>query len=196
MNEARRIPGDWYDGVIPEGVRIDPTAHVDSSYAFHRYRSELVGGVEIARGASVYTGSLFDTGPRGRIRVGEYAMLNGTHLCCDSEITIGPFCLISWQVLLIDSLRAATDIEARRRQLADAAKHHRWTGEGDAKPISVGANVWIGFESCILPGVSIGEGSVIAARSVVFEDVPRYCVFGGNPALLIRHLPKEEGDAV
>lgn len=47
--------------------------------------------------------------------------------------------------------------------------------------IMVGNDVWIGRESVILPGVHIGDGAIIAARSVVAKDVPAYTVAGGNP---------------
>lgn len=50
----------------------------------------------------------------------------------------------------------------------------------------VGNDVWIGRESLIMPGVKIGDGAIIAARSVVVSDVDPYSVVGGNPATLIR----------
>jgi len=50
----------------------------------------------------------------------------------------------------------------------------------------VGNDVWIGYESLIMPGVHIGDGAIIAARSVVVSDVEPYTVVGGNPAKPIR----------
>jgi virginiamycin A acetyltransferase len=50
----------------------------------------------------------------------------------------------------------------------------------------VGNDVWIGYEAVIMPGVKIGNGAVIAAKSVVTKDVPPYTVVGGNPARLIK----------
>jgi virginiamycin A acetyltransferase len=50
----------------------------------------------------------------------------------------------------------------------------------------IGNDVWIGYESLIMPGVKIGDGAIIAAKSVVVKDVPAYTIFGGNPACLIR----------
>lgn len=50
----------------------------------------------------------------------------------------------------------------------------------------VGNDVWIGAGVSIMPGVTIGSGSVIAARSVVVKDVPPYAIVGGNPAHVIR----------
>jgi len=50
----------------------------------------------------------------------------------------------------------------------------------------IGNDVWIGYEALIMPGVHIGDGAVIAARSVVVSDVPPYTLFGGNPARQIK----------
>lgn len=61
-----------------------------------------------------------------------------------------------------------------------------------ARPITIGDNVWIGAEVCVLPGVSIGEGSVIGAGSVVTKDIPAHVLAFGNPCRVIREL--EEGE--
>lgn len=50
----------------------------------------------------------------------------------------------------------------------------------------VGNDVWIGADTMIMPGVTIGDGAIIAARSVVASDIPPYAVAGGNPAKMIR----------
>lgn len=50
----------------------------------------------------------------------------------------------------------------------------------------VGHDVWIGYKTIIMPGVKIGSGAIIAAGSVVTEDVPAYAIAGGNPARVIR----------
>lgn len=46
----------------------------------------------------------------------------------------------------------------------------------------IGNDVWIGYDALIMPGVTIGDGAIIAARSVVATDVPAYAIVGGNPA--------------
>jgi virginiamycin A acetyltransferase len=46
----------------------------------------------------------------------------------------------------------------------------------------IGNDVWIGYESLVMPGVRIGDGAIIASRSVVVGDVPAYTIAGGNPA--------------
>lgn len=56
----------------------------------------------------------------------------------------------------------------------------------------VGNDVWIGYESVIMPGVKIGNGVVIASKSVVTKDIEPYSIVGGNPAKLIRKRFDEE----
>ena len=56
------------------------------------------------------------------------------------------------------------------------------------KPIHIGKKVWIGSGAIVLPGVNIGDNSVIAAGSVVTKNVPENSVYGGNPAKLIKKI--------
>jgi acetyltransferase-like isoleucine patch superfamily enzyme len=58
--------------------------------------------------------------------------------------------------------------------------------------VSIGNDVWIGSEALILSGVTIADGAVIGARSVVTRDVPAYAVVAGNPAKIIRYRFNEE----
>lgn len=57
-----------------------------------------------------------------------------------------------------------------------------------ARPITVGNNVWIGAQACLLPGVTIGDNCVIGAGSVVTKDIPANSVAAGNPCRVIRKL--------
>lgn len=58
-----------------------------------------------------------------------------------------------------------------------------YEGRGDTV---LGNDVWIGFEALIMPGVTIGDGAMVAARAVVTKDVDPYTIVGGNPAKLIK----------
>lgn len=58
----------------------------------------------------------------------------------------------------------------------------------------IGNDVWIGFDALIMPGVKIGNGAIISARSVVVSDVPAYTIVGGNPAKPLR--PRFSDEAV
>ena len=56
----------------------------------------------------------------------------------------------------------------------------------------VGNDVWLGYRALVLPGVTIGHGSIVAAASVVASDVPPYAIVGGNPARVIRRRYEDE----
>ena len=59
-------------------------------------------------------------------------------------------------------------------------------------PIHIGKQVWIGSNTTVLPGVTIGDGAIIAAGAVVTRDVPANTLVGGVPAKIIRHIKEEE----
>lgn len=60
-----------------------------------------------------------------------------------------------------------------------------------AKPITVGHRVWIGGNVTVLPGVSIGDDSVIGAGSVVTKDIPSGVIAAGNPCKILRKIPSK-----
>ncbi len=64
-----------------------------------------------------------------------------------------------------------------------------WDNRGD---IVIGNDVWIGFEAVVLSGVTIGDGAIVGARSVVTRDVPPYTIVGGAPARPIRRRFDDE----
>lgn len=61
-----------------------------------------------------------------------------------------------------------------------------------ALPIVIEDNVWIGGDVTILPGVTIGEGSVIGAKSLVNKDIPAHVVAVGNPCRILRKITKDD----
>ena len=66
---------------------------------------------------------------------------------------------------------------------------HRNDGYVSGKPIILGKNVWMGGSCTVLPGVTIGDNSIIGAGSVVTKDIPANVIAAGNPARVIRTLP-------
>jgi acetyltransferase-like isoleucine patch superfamily enzyme len=160
-----RIENDWFDGFIPDNVLLDHGAHIETTQSFELFKSDQQPGLSIGKFSSIYPPTMFDIGRNGRVSIGTYSMLNGPRIICDSQIQIGDHCLIAWNVILMDNYRAPRDSTPRLIHIAN--------------------NVWIGFDSIILPGVSIGENSIIGARSVVRESIPANCTVAGNPARII-----------
>ena len=59
-------------------------------------------------------------------------------------------------------------------------------------PIHIGKHVWIGSNATVLPGVTIGDGAIVAAGAVVTKDVPKNTIVSGVPARVMRHLSQKE----
>jgi acetyltransferase-like isoleucine patch superfamily enzyme len=199
VEPARTLSWDWHPGVIPENVVLEETAYVETTYSFLLYRSEAPVGARLSRGASLYKSSMLDVGPAGQVALGEFALVHGARIICDAAVEIGAYALISWNVVLMDSYRVPFDPAERRRELERVPQRRpRYlaipSGYGlptEPRPVRIGRNVWIGFDACVLPGVTIGEGAVVGARSVVVTDMPPYTVVAGNPARVIRRLEEE-----
>jgi acetyltransferase-like isoleucine patch superfamily enzyme len=191
MSTPRTLSWDWFPGVIPDNVLVDETAYIETTFSFQFLRSRKQPAVEYKRGASTYLGTMFDLGPAGRVTLGNYALVHGARIICDSEITIGDYALISWNVVLMDTYRVPLNAAERRRELERVPTRDMRVACADvtARPIHIARNVWIGFDACVLPGVTIGEGSVVGARSVVVESVPPFTIVAGNPARVIREMP-------
>jgi acetyltransferase-like isoleucine patch superfamily enzyme len=194
MNMPRTLPWDWFPGTIPENVVVDESAYVETTFSFQFFRSQEPAGIRYGRGASTYLGTMFDVGPHGRVSLGDYALVHGARIICDAEITIGDHALISWNVVLMDTYRVPLNPDDRRRELERVSERtpRHAAAQVPARPIHIESNVWIGFDACVLPGVTIGRGSVVGARSLVTGDVPPFTVVAGNPARVIRQLEPAE----
>ena len=194
MAADRTLAWDWYPGTIPSNVAMAETAYVETTFSFLLFRGERPDAVTIGHGASTYLGTMFDVGAQGRVTLGDYALVHGARIICDAEITVGDYALVSWNVVLMDSYRVPVDPDSRREVVRRVPEQHprRLTSAGTARPIHIGRAAWIGFDSCVLPGVTIGEGAVVGARSVVMGDVEPFTIVAGNPARVIRRLTDAE----
>jgi acetyltransferase-like isoleucine patch superfamily enzyme len=191
MDNGLKLPWDWYDGIVPENVTLAESAYIETAYSFRECRSHRAAAVRLGRGAGVYLAVMFDVGDGGRVVIGDYTSVGGGRLICDEEILIGDYCLISWNVVIMDTYRLPVDAAARRIVLevvASTTERVLPPSYEKPRPVCIEDNVWIGFDACVLPGVHIGTGSVVAAKSVVSESIPPYTVAGGNPARIIRSL--------
>jgi acetyltransferase-like isoleucine patch superfamily enzyme len=101
------------------------------------------------------------------------------------QITIGRDCRIAKEVCMFDSSGHSADPARRLAGLPPTT--------AEVRPITIGDNVWIGRGAIILPGATIGEGSVVSARAVVMGDVPPYTLVAGNPARKVLALARPAG---
>lgn len=116
----------------------------------------------------------------------------GTVLDCVISICVGDDVLISYGCILADSDNHSIQYSIRKKDLADWRQgKHDWTTT-KSSPINVCNGVWIGTRVLVLKGVTIGEGAVVGAGSVVTKDVPAWTIVAGNPAHIIREIPEHE----
>lgn len=120
---------------------------------------------------------LFADRPGAVIDIGEDSRIHGTCIHAYSSITIGKRCLIAANCQIFDG--SAHDLSFDKVE-------NRIHTMGDAKPIVIEDDVWIGANSIVLPGIRIGKGSIIGSGSVVTKDVPSMVIAGGNPAKILR----------
>ena len=100
------------------------------------------------------------------------------HITCTNRIQIGNCLLTGKWVTITDNSHGETDKDSL---CVDPMKRPIYSKGA----VVIGNNVWIGDKATILPGVTIGDGAVIAANAVVTKDVPAYCVVAGNPAKIV-----------
>ncbi len=110
---------------------------------------------------------------------------NRTYLGCRLTISVGSRVSIGNHVLVADNVFIADN----PGHPMDAAKRRTQGVEPDQiRPVTICDDVWIGNGSKIMPGVTIGEGAVVGAASIVTRDVPPYTLVAGAPAKVVRDL--------
>lgn len=131
-----------------------------------------------------------------RVTIGEFSYgFPRFVLWQESErIEVGRFCSIAEQVTILGGGEHNSDwITTYPLRMAFNLPEANKDGHPKTKgPTRIGNDVWIGFRSIILSGVTVGDGSVIGAGSVVTKDIKPYSVVCGNPAKLIRFRFSED----
>jgi acetyltransferase-like isoleucine patch superfamily enzyme len=142
-------------------------------------------------GSIIDSNLIFDRNS-AHISIGKNTFIGGSTLVCAEKIIIGDDVLVAWGCTIVDHNSHSPLFHERK----DDVK--KWfNGEKDwthviCKPIIVEDKAWIGFSSIILKGVTIGQGAIVGAGSVVTKDVMPYTIVAGNPARMIREIPNNE----
>ena len=97
----------------------------------------------------------------------------------EARVTIGDDCFIGPNVSIYTACHSTDPVERNSRQ--------EW-----AKPVTIGHNVWIGGSVTILPGVTVGDNSIVGAGAVVTKDVPANVIVVGNPARVLRQITDDD----
>lgn len=127
--------------------------------------------------------------------IGEWTYGNPRVLSWDegAKLRIGRFCSIAQDVTILLGGEHRVDWVTTYPFSALFPEAERFPGHPLSKgDVTIGNDVWIGTEALILSGVEIGNGAVIAARSVVTKTVEPYSIVGGNP---VRHIKFRFGDS-
>lgn len=97
--------------------------------------------------------------------------------------------MIAHNVNIFDNDTHPTDYLERRQDAENILCYGKFEDFSSLKkaPVMIGDDVWIGCNSIILKGVTIGNGSIVAAGSVVTKDVPANVIVGGNPAKILKN---------
>ncbi len=114
--------------------------------------------------------------------IGDHVGISGGAICSKTSVWIGAYCLIGSNVVIADNDFHSISPDKRYNRYREPDT------DIPAEPVKIGRNVWIGSDSYILKGVTIGDNSVIGAGSIVARDIPSDCIAAGNPARVVKKL--------
>ena len=145
----------------------------------------------------IINGSFIFESKEGEILIGNHTFIGGSTFISHSKIEIGDNVTIAWGCTIYDHNSHSLDYMERRKDIDDQLNDIRsgqnfianknWASVKSA-PIKICNDAWIGMNVIVLKGVTIGEGAIVGAGSVVTKDVPAWTVVGGNPAKIIKKL--------
>lgn len=197
-------------GVLPDAqsswekyrvyIRIHPTAIIAPSASVKIFNPPVPPRIclEIGEGSHIFsTFSLLR--PEATICVGKRTQLGASHFICADAIEVGDDVLMAWGGTIMDSDNHSLywderkdDVERCRKDYVetrgqDIGRSHDWTNVKTGK-VKIKNKCWIGFNAIILKGVTINDGAIIGAGSVVTRDVEPWHVGAGNPFVLIKKI--------
>ena len=174
------------EGVIDRGIKIRLDNPTDRKYL-------VIGADCIVSGNFVFESSA------GIITIGNHSYIGGGTFISRSSIEIGDNVTIAWGGTVYDHDSHSLDYMKRRKDIDDELDDIRngrnfiqnkdWS-DVNCKPIKICDDAWIGMNVIILKGVTVGEGAIVGAGSVVTKDVPAWTVVAGNPAGVVKELKR------
>ena len=155
-------------------TQLGAKVRVDGRPLIHPAGNIIIGNR--CRFSAVMGGLELGTGPDGTLEIGENTFINyGTSISAMQHVKIGKNCNIGTYCMIMDNDFHRLEPE-RRYELPESG------------PITIEDNVWLGGRVIVLKGVTVGEGSVVAAGSIVTKDIPPRSIAVGSPAKVVRTL--------
>jgi len=185
--------------IYKDYILIGNTTIIDNSASLKIYNlsSKEFINLEIGYGSHIFS-SFNILKESAKIVIGNNCQLGAVNFICAENIIVGNDVLMAWGITIMDNDSHSIEWENRRNDIKQCyedylldknnfIKNKDWTNV-KTKKIIIEDKVWIGFNSTVLKGVSIGEGAVIGANSVVVSNIPAWTVAAGNPARVIRKI--------
>lgn len=124
-----------------------------------------------------------------RIILGDNIQMNDyVHICALDRVEIGDNCLFASHIYISDNSHGRYD-GSENDSSPDQAPDHR---EYITAPVKIGKNCWLGEGVIVMPGVTIGDGCVIGAHSIVNKDIPAASIAVGSPARVVKQYDWEK----
>jgi galactoside O-acetyltransferase len=163
----------------------------NSQFASWRLNGNRQGGIKIGDNSIVKGCFYFETA-QSNIDIGDRTFIGKSISSIATNLHIGDDVMISWGVTITDHNSHSITFTQRANDIKNWQSNMKDWNDVKTSAVKIRDKAWIGFNVIILKGVSIGEGAIIGAGSVVTKDVPEWTVVAGNPAKIIRELKQDE----
>ena len=161
-----------------------------SRVAFWKIRPTARNRLMVGAQSIVEAKVVFERAGAG-LTIGDRTFIGCGVLTIAEDVFIGSDVMLAWGVTVFDHDSHSVRFVERQNDVTDWLKGRKNWSVVRCAAVRVCDKAWIGFDSIILKGVTIGEGAVVGAGSVVTKDVPRWTIVAGNPAREIGEIPAD-----
>ncbi len=164
---------------------------------FSKINRKIVIGKDCLIGVEIFLES-----DNAKVEIGDRVYIGKSSIISRNAIKFENDILVSWGVTFYDHDSHSLNYLHRQQDIKQVVNdfknlkgdylHGKDWSNVNTKPIHIKSNAWIGFNAIILKGVTIGEGAIVAAGSVVTKDVPPFTIVAGNPAKVVKHINNDE----
>jgi acetyltransferase-like isoleucine patch superfamily enzyme len=170
-----------------EAISIGAGSRVD----FWKLSPKSENRIEVGRN-SMFASRVVYERSGARLKIGARTFVARGLMSIADHVDIGDDVLISWGVTILDHHSHSLVRREREHDVEEWLQGRKdWEGIRIA-PVTIENWAWIGFNVSVLAGVTIGEGAIVGAGSIVTKDVPAWTIAAGNPARLIREQTAHE----